>query len=122
MSDFADQAQDAAPVLPPWPNYAEARTQIAVLELTELHQLLGLPLPRLLPLAWPGLLLGLLLLAWGAVGRQPPLVALGLIPGVYGLIVMSLNRTRIHDYRHNCYRSYIRRHAEQLQNAQDDLD
>jgi hypothetical protein len=110
----------APPTLPPWANYGEARTQIAVLSLEELQDLLQLPPPRLLPLAWPTLLLGLLLLAWGALGRQPPLVALGLIPGVYGLIVMSLNRTRIHDYRHHCYRSYIRRHAEWLRGEQDE--
>jgi hypothetical protein len=119
VSEPADAVPNAALALPSWANYAEARNQIAVLELEELHTLLKLPLPRLLPLAWPGLLLGLLLLAWGALGRQPPLVALGLIPGVYGFIVMSLNRTRIHDYRHNCYRSYIRRHAELLQHDED---
>jgi hypothetical protein len=119
----ADSQRDTDTTNRLWADFAEARQEIAVLSLGELSERLGMPPPKLLPLAWLALAVGLGLAVWGRSQNDNPLwLVLGLGCGVYGLVAMSLNRTSIHDYRHRCYRQYIRHQAASLRSGDDDND
>jgi hypothetical protein len=96
-----------------WSSFTEARAAMETMSLEELEETLQVRRPRLLPLALPALGVGVLLvlIAFGRLWLLP----FGLALAVYGAITGGLNRTRVAQFREQCYRTYVHRRADEMQ-------
>ncbi len=82
------------------------------MSLEELEEAVQVSQPRLLPLALPALGVGVLLvlISFGRLWLLP----FGLALAMYGAIVSGLNRTRVAQFREQCYRTYVHRRADEI--------
>lgn len=101
-----------------WSSFGEARAAMETMSLEELEEALQVRRPRLLPLALPALGVGVLLtlIAFGRLWLLP----FGLALAMYGAITGGLNRTRVAQFREQCYRSYVHRRADELRTEDDE--
>lgn len=88
------------------------------MSLEELEATLKISAPRLLPLTTPALVVGLIvvIIAFGRLWLLP----FGLALAMYGAITVGLNRTRITQFREQCYRVYVHRHADAIRATEDE--
>lgn len=95
-----------------WSSFAEARAAMETMSLEELEDALGVTRPSLLPFAAPALVVGalLVLISFGRLWLLP----FGLALGMYGAISLGLNRTRVGQFREQCYRAYVHRRADEI--------
>lgn len=105
------------PPPPSWQSFAEAKEAIAITPLRELEGIVGLPAPELLPFS--GWALGLGLLVALLAGGFPPARLLGLMVAAYGAFAVATNRNRAELYRELCYRTWVRRRADEMADEAD---
>ena len=110
-------APDTAPT-GQWSSFSEARSAMETMSLEELEDAIKLPRPRLLPLAAPALAVGLIvvIVSFGRLWLLP----FGLALAMYGAITLGLNRTRVTQFREQCYRVYVHRQADAMREEADD--
>ena len=98
-----------------WAHFSDARAAMETMSVEELRDTSGLEPPRLLPFSTPAVIVGVVLalislsnLLW---------LPLALLVMVYGLIALGMNRTRITQYREECYRRWVHRRADEMREA-----
>jgi hypothetical protein len=109
-------SQDSHDVEPgQWTSYPQAKEAIQFMTLNELETWDGKKAPELLPYSGLAVGIGALLVLIGL--RITPLLFLGLLIGLYGLVAIASNRTRASLYKEDIYRRWVQDRA-----AQDDQD
>jgi hypothetical protein len=101
-----------------WSSFSEARAAMDTMSLEELEEAIQISRPRLLPFALPALGFGILLVLI-SLGRLW-LLPFGLALAMYGAITGGLNRTRVAQFREQCYRTYVHRRADEIRGEDDD--
>ena len=96
-----------------WESFEQAREEIDLMPLTELGGVMGLVSPRLLPFPGPAFALGVVLVLVGAV-QGAAWQLLGLAVGLYGVIGLTVNRSRANGFRLKCYRTFVQRRALEM--------
>ena len=100
---------------PQWASFSDARAAMETMSLEELQASVGFAPPRLLPFGTLAVLVGivLVLVSLGNLVLLP--VALLVI--VYGMISLGMNRSRITQYREDCYRRWVHRRADEMRES-----
>jgi hypothetical protein len=92
-----------------WTTYGQAKEAIDFMTLAELETWTGRKAPELLPYSGLALGIGVVLLAIGI--RATPILFLGLLVGVYGLVAIASNRNRAGLYKEDIYRRWVQDRA-----------
>ena len=96
-----------------WDSFEQAREAIDLMPLSELGGVMGLTAPKLLPLVGPAFAVGVVLVLVG-LGAGATWQVLGLAIGLYGVIGITVNRSRANGFRLRCYRTFVQRRALEM--------
>ncbi len=107
---FYNQVMDSNSLEPgQWATYSQAKEAIEFMTLKDLESWSGKKAPELLPYSGISVGAGVLLLLIGA--RVTPLLFLGGLVVIYGVVAIASNRTRASLYKEDIYRRWVQDHA-----------
>ncbi len=100
---------------PQWASFSDARAAMQTMSLEELQASVSLVPPRLLPFGSLAAAVGvvLVLVSLGNLVLLP----LALLVVVYGIIALGVNRSRITQYREDCYRRWVHQRADEMRES-----